>query len=639
MQVQAQPGPEPATPAQGAPSEPQPAGATTDAPVLKIIDGPPPVLWGGFITFALVFGVLLFFLSRSRIAAGKPSTSSGKPGEDPIFQPAGDDAEITFEDGTTVVPAAVEPEAPKPRRGLFGFGRKDAKSLPVAEPEPDVSTEAAGLAEQAAPAPEEAPAPIPRPKKPAPFSNLFGRKRRDEEPALPPDPPANDETESTVEIIREDEPEAEPPSAAVLSRSVFAAARNEEDDWRRRMEEERRAAERADEERRFLAEEELRRDFERRAQAEREAEFERRKLTASLDQRMQALDARERALKDRELSATLEANALRAEIQREFDAKFAELSQRLERSQRPAAPAEAPSPLRELDTRIIRLSDRSPATAGDVAAGGDERSGAVGELARRLAEHRDAINSSIEQMQIRIDLIAGAPQDVRALRDEIISLKRALGERVTGPSAPTVQLSDIMRDALPPDAFEMRAMLPNNRKADCLVRLPHPPGPIAIDARFPVEAFSKLHQPGADQDPRAENEFRRVALRHIVDIAERLIVPNETADSALMFIPSETMYSELHARFPDVVQDSFRARVWIVSPTTLMATLHTMRAVLRDARTRQNAEFIQTEAAHVLAEVDGLRRRVVALEDNFNRVREDFRGLLSSTDQVYRRAE
>lgn len=399
------------------------------------------------------------------------------------------------------------------------------------------------------------------------------------------------------------------------------------------------AAERADEERRMRAEEELRRDFERRAEAEREAEFERRKLAASLDQRLQALDARERALKDRELSTALDANSLRAEIQREFDAKFVELSQRFERAQRvaPPSPADAPAMPRDLDQRIIRLADRAPGLGE--AAYAEERSGAVGELARRMAEHRDAINASLEQMQSRIDLIAGAPQDVRALRDEIVSLKRALGERVSGPNAPTVQLSDIVRNALPPDAFEMRAMLPNNRKADCLVRLPHPPGPIAIDARFPIEAFSKLHQPGADQDPRAENEFRRIALRHIVDIAERLIVPDETADSALMFIPSETMYAELHARFPDVVQDSFRARVWIVSPTTLMATLHTMRAVLRDARARQNAELIQTEAGHVLAEVEGLRRRVVALEDNFNRVREDFRGLLSSTDQVYRRAE
>lgn len=632
MQVQAQPGVEPAG---RSPSESQPVAATTEAPDAGIFDAPPPVLWGGFITFALVFGLLVFLLTRSRIGRAEGGGTATSTRNDDIFQPAGDDAEITFEDGTTVVPSPIEAETLKPRRGLFGFGRKEPKAEPPAALE-SAPVEEAEIAISHAEEAVEAPA-IPRPRKPAPFAGLFGKRRKDDESAPEPAEPANDETETTVEIIPAEEAD-EPPSAAVLSRSVFAAARNEEDDWRRRLDEERRmAAERADEERRMRAEEELRRDFERRAEAEREAEFERRKLAASLDQRLQALDARERALKDRELSTALDANSLRAEIQREFDAKFVELSQRFERAQRATQPPAAEAMPRDLDQRIIRLADRAPGLGE--AAYAEERSGAVGELARRMAEHRDAINASLEQMQSRIDLIAGAPQDVRALRDEIVSLKRALGERVSGPNAPTVQLSDIVRNALPPDAFEMRAMLPNNRKADCLVRLPHPPGPIAIDARFPIEAFSKLHQPGADQDPRAENEFRRIALRHIVDIAERLIVPDETADSALMFIPSETMYAELHARFPDVVQDSFRARVWIVSPTTLMATLHTMRAVLRDARARQNAELIQTEAGHVLAEVEGLRRRVVALEDNFNRVREDFRGLLSSTDQVYRRAE
>jgi DNA recombination protein RmuC len=604
---------------------------------------PAAVLWGAVLTFAVVFLIIMLLLSRWRVG-GKAVSPRGdaRSNDGGFFQPAGEDAEITFDDGTTVV-AAPEPEAPKPRKGLFGFGKKEARTetpAPIVEPEsaPEAADEAEVVIERAEADVAEI-KPIPRPKKPAPFSNLFARKKKEEE--IPhPAPPANDET--VVEIIPAAEVEIEPAqSAATLSRSVFAAARNEEDDWRRRLEDERRAAaERADEERRLAAEEQLRQDFERRAAAEREAEFERRKLTASFDQRVQALEARERALKDREMSSSLDAGAIRAEMQREFDAKFAELNQRLERAQRASQPppADASTMLRDLDQRIARLSERTE-TRPMLAYDSDERTGAVGELARRLLEHRDSINASLEQMQSRIDLIAGAPQDVRALRDEILSLKRALGERSSGPNAPTVQLSDIVRNALPPDAYEMRAMLPNNRKADCLVRLPHPPGPIAIDARFPVEAFARLHQPGGDSDPRAENEFRRIALRHIVDIAERLIVPEETADSALMFIPSETMYSELHARFPDVVQDSFRARVWIVSPTTLMATLHTMRAVLRDARARQNAEFIQTEAGHVLSEVEALRRRVVALEDNFNRVREDFRGLLSSTDQVYRRAE
>ncbi|MEQ1929362.1 MAG: DNA recombination protein RmuC [Parvularculaceae bacterium] len=632
------------TPAGAPPAEPaQPAGGTLQPSGGGAADGIATVGLATFAVFAAVFLFVLFVIMAARMGGRRKADAPVKSNEGgDFFQPAGDDAEITFEDGTTVV-AAAEADTPKPRKNsLFGFGKKEARPEPAEViSAPEAVPEAEIVIERAAPA-EEVNIPAPRPRKPAPFANLFGKKKKLEE-ALPPAPPANDET--VVEIIpaAEEYESAPAASAGKLSRSVFAAARTEDDDWRRRLEDERQAvAERADEERRLAAEEDLRRDFERRAQAEREAEFERRKLSASLDHRMQELEARERALKDRELSSTLDAGAVRGDLQREIDARFAELSQRYERAPRAAQPppADATALLRDLDQRITRLAERDTRAAGAIGESSypDERSGQVGEISRRMAEHRDAINSSLEQMQSRIDLIAGAPQDVRALREEIASLKRALGERVSGPNAPTVQLSDIVRNALPPDAFEMRAMLPNNRKADCLVRLPHPPGPIAIDARFPVEAFSKLHQ-APDADPRAENDFRRVALRHIVDIAERLIVPDETADSALMFISSETMYAELHARFPDVVQDSFRARVWIVSPTTLMATLHTMRAVLRDAYARQNTELIQAEAGHVLSEVEALRRRVVALEDNFNRVREDFRGLVSSTDQVYRRAE
>jgi DNA recombination protein RmuC len=259
-------------------------------------------------------------------------------------------------------------------------------------------------------------------------------------------------------------------------------------------------------------------------------------------------------------------------------------------------------------------------------------------IAQRLAEHRDSVNDTLVSLSNRIDDITKGPEDVSGMRKEMAALRTSLGERNLGPSAPLVQLADIIGNALPPNAYALGAILSNGRKADCLVKLPHPPGPVAIDARFPVEAFNRLHEARNDREA-ADNEFRRTALRHIVDIAERLISPEETAESALMFIPSESMYAEFHARFPDVVQDSYRARVWIVSPTTLMATLHTIRAILRDARSRENAGIIQAEAQHVLTEVEQLRQRVASLESSFDRARDDVRSLASSTDKVYRRAE
>jgi DNA recombination protein RmuC len=140
------------------------------------------------------------------------------------------------------------------------------------------------------------------------------------------------------------------------------------------------------------------------------------------------------------------------------------------------------------------------------------------------------------------------------------------------------------------------------------VRLPDPPGPLPIDARFPIEAFAALRA-AAPADPRAENEFRRAALRHIAEVAERLIRPGDASAAAMLFLPSETMSAELHARFPDVVEDSYRARGWIVSPTSLMASLTALKAVLRTAgamRTAPNDRMVE--------ELETLRRRVAALE-------------------------
>jgi len=255
-----------------------------------------------------------------------------------------------------------------------------------------------------------------------------------------------------------------------------------------------------------------------------------------------------------------------------------------------------------------------------------------------LIASSDALQKSPNRLSVRIDNIS-IPEDAAGLRTELSAVRGVLGVRALGPLAPMVQLNDILQNALPPNAYELNASLGNNRKTDCLIALPHPPGPIAIDARFPVEAFDELYKHVEIDKTRAESEFRRAVLRHIVDIAERQIVPDRTADSAIMFIPSETMYTDLHAQFPDVVQDGYRARVWIVSPTTLMATLHTIRAIMQDARSRENAAFIQGEAREVLGEVENLRDRVTNLETHFDRARDDVRNLVSSTNQVYRRAE
>ncbi|MCB1372429.1 MAG: DNA recombination protein RmuC, partial [Rhodobacteraceae bacterium] len=193
--------------------------------------------------------------------------------------------------------------------------------------------------------------------------------------------------------------------------------------------------------------------------------------------------------------------------------------------------------------------------------------------------------------------------------------------------------------ALPPDAATFQATLSNGCRADCLIHLPHPPGPIAVDAKFPLEAYEALV---AATTPAAKTEAQRRmrgALRsHLRAIGEKYILEGETAEGALMFLPSEAVYAELHANFGELVREGFDLRVWIVSPTTCMAVLHTLRAVLKDARLRAEADAIRRELGLLHRDIERLGGRVASLERHFDQARRDVEEIRISTDRAQRRA-
>ena len=179
---------------------------------------------------------------------------------------------------------------------------------------------------------------------------------------------------------------------------------------------------------------------------------------------------------------------------------------------------------------------------------------------------------------------------------------------------------------MPPNAYVFQATVAGNRRVDCLLTLPNPPGPIAIDAKFPLESYRTV----IDSKDENEKKLARKALasdvlKHVKDISEKYIIPGETAESALMFLPSEAVYAELHANLADVVEKSWKSKVWIVSPTTLMATLNTVRAVLKDAQMREQAHVIQKEVSLMLTDVERLDGRVGKLETHFRQAEEDIR--------------
>ena len=202
------------------------------------------------------------------------------------------------------------------------------------------------------------------------------------------------------------------------------------------------------------------------------------------------------------------------------------------------------------------------------------------------------------------------------------------------------EIETLIKDALPVSAYEEQATLSNGRRADCLLKLPNPPGPIVIDAKFPREAYLELVSAEDEQSRiQAERRFSADVLKHVKDIQEKYIIPGETAESALMFLPSEAIYAELHANFPNVVEESYRRRVWIVSPTTMMATLNTVRAVLKDVQMRKQAHVIQKYVNLMLEDVRRLDDRVGKLEKHFDQATRDIEDIRKSSNSIVGRGE
>ncbi len=247
--------------------------------------------------------------------------------------------------------------------------------------------------------------------------------------------------------------------------------------------------------------------------------------------------------------------------------------------------------------------------------------------------------TSLTALQERLATIDKAQDNITKLSGDVLSLQDILSNKQTRGAFGEIQLNDIVSKALPPDAYAFQATLSNGRRADCLVHLPNPPGPIVIDSKFPLEAYEALRRAETQAQLTEAARMMRTALRtHIKAIAERYILEGETADGALMFLPSEAVYAELHANFAELVREGFDARVWIVSPTTCMATLNTMRAILKDARMREQAGAIRRELAMLHKDVDRLGDRVGNLDRHFTQAQKDIGEIKISAEKAGRRA-
>ncbi|WP_120500230.1 DNA recombination protein RmuC [Roseovarius sp. EL26] len=309
----------------------------------------------------------------------------------------------------------------------------------------------------------------------------------------------------------------------------------------------------------------------------------------------------------------------------------------------------------QLGQRVQGLSDGQHQLAGGLNHVSEAQAAAQANMLQlmeqRLAQVQEQMNQnlhgsarrtaqSLGELQQRLQTIDKAQENITKLSGDVLSLQDILSNKQTRGAFGEIQLNDIVTKALPSDSYTLQHTLSNGKRADCLIHLPNPPGPICIDSKFPLEAYEALRNASNDWEVNEAAKFLRSSVKkHIKDISEKYILDGETADGALMFLPSEAVYAELHANFPELVREGFTARVWIVSPTTCMATLNTMRAILKDARMREQAGAIRRELGLLFADVDRLGTRVENLDRHFNQAAKDISDIKISADKAGRRAK
>ena len=258
----------------------------------------------------------------------------------------------------------------------------------------------------------------------------------------------------------------------------------------------------------------------------------------------------------------------------------------------------------------------------------------------RLQESATQSQTTLSDLRERLAVIDKAQKNITELSTQVVGLQDILANKQARGAFGEIQLRDIVESILPPSAYAFQVTLGNGKRVDCLLKLPNPPGSIAIDSKFPLESYEKLC--AAREEPAITAARRALAAdlrKHVRDIAEKYIVPGETAESAFLFLPSEAVYAEIHANFRGVVEESHQATVWIVSPTTLWAMLTTIRAVLRDVRMREQAGLIQVEVQTLLKDVMRLDDRVGKLQSHFNQASDDVRQIRISTDKITKRGD
>ena len=322
------------------------------------------------------------------------------------------------------------------------------------------------------------------------------------------------------------------------------------------------------------------------------------------------------------------ARALEAEASEE---RQAELEARM------AALAQASA---ELNGRLGGLGEWLGARQSDLVRLMSERLDQVGaRVGTGLETHARTTGEGLAKLNERLAVIDAAQARLAGMTDEVISLKDILANKQSRGAFGQGQMEAIVRDGLPAGAYEFQYTLANKSRPECVIRLPGDERVLAVDAKFPLEAFTALRKAGDDEARRAAAQRVRSDIgKHVKDIAERYLSPGETQDIALMFVPSESIYADLVEHFDELVQKAHRARVVIVSPSLLRMAIEVTRTMQRDARLRDGLQEIHAEVGRLVEDARRLGERAARLETHFRQAQDDVGGVVTSAEKVVRRA-
>ncbi|HTQ77789.1 MAG TPA: DNA recombination protein RmuC [Burkholderiales bacterium] len=254
----------------------------------------------------------------------------------------------------------------------------------------------------------------------------------------------------------------------------------------------------------------------------------------------------------------------------------------------------------------------------------------------RLDEGFRKTNETFVNVMQRLATIDEAQKKIETLTGSVVSLQELLGDKKTRGAFGEVQLEALVRNVLPTAAFAMQYTLSNGNRVDCVLRLPPPTGLVAVDSKFPLENYNRMFdaQAGEAERAQAQKQFRADVRKHVDDIARKYIIPNETSDGAVMFVPAEAVFAEIHAYHAEVVEYAIGKRVWIVSPTTLMAVLNTARAVLKDVETRKQIHIIRDALVRLGQDFRRFDERMKKLADHIRQAQQDAEDVQTSSRKI-----